>query len=411
MTAPTIFPLSDRQAAGQELEQAVRACGCALADGFGRLLEALPGAPLGPQKLATLLGTTIVNTSRLLKATGCADPIAVIYHLPGPDPLRRLIQAAGKKGVESAIVADAQAAVARFDQLIADEGGDRGSFDAIVSAWLPAERSKFEARRRQSAFKALSELKGCSSGIELASLFVWPSTDAERLDVACVQGIYGLTRIRPDVRVKFGTRRLSHVDDPRICTNLDGVPAGDGLATVRLDAFCQAPPGPLDAHAYGKNVLYTLGDTGFGPRSAVDIILGEVNRSELARQPEPSQRRFFFHIVATPARKVHFDLFVHAEYTPGEPELIVYDTTGEGPANPNDRVRDVDCLEVSEGIEILEPGPDALRGTGVPRYAELIGTACEKLGLDVTKLRGYRVRMDHPLVGMQICLAFPRVEG
>lgn len=396
-----------RAAPGQDLEDRVRDLGRELADALARVSDGLGGPHLGPRKLATLLGTTIVNTSRLLKAITCSDPVAVLAHLPGPEPLRRLLAAARGKGVDTATLAQARAAVERFEALIQEEGGDRGSFDAILSAWLPDQRQRFEARRRQSAFKALSELRGCSADLDTSTILVHPSADPTRVDLACLQGMYGLRRLRPDVVVKFGTRRLAHGDDPRRPTNLDGEPAADGLFSVRLDEFCPVRPGPLEARRYGDDVLYTLGETGFGPQSAVDVVVGEVNRAELPAEVEPGRLRFFFHLVGTPTRRALLDLFVHRDLLgSGAPELVVYDTTCEGPANVNERVRDVDRIAVGEAIESLGHGPDALRGSGVPRYGELVGTACEKLGWDLGDLRGYRVAMEHPLVGMQICMVF-----
>jgi len=391
---------------GHELEDIVRRLGRDLGDSLGRAVESLPGARPGPKKLATLLGTTVVNTSRLLKAIGSSDPIAVLTHLPGPEPLRRLLAAARAKGADRSALADARDAVERFDELIEREG-DRGAFDAVLATWLPEERKKFEARRRQSAFKALSELKGCSCDLDTSTLLVHPARDAGRVDLVLLQGMYGLRRLRPGVRVKFGARRLAPGAEARRPTDLDGRPASNGLASVRLDEFCLAPPGPLEAHVFGDDVLYTLGETGFGPRSTVDLVLGEVNRSELSAVPEPGRRRFFFHLVSIPARRAVFDLFLHRSLASlGEPELVVVDTSCEGPANLNDRVRDFDRMVVRESIERLGFGPDALRGAGIPRYGELVGHACAKLGWDLEEHAGYRVSLEHPLVGMQLCMAF-----
>lgn len=397
---PVIFP-------GGDLEERATKLGRSLGAALGEVVQSLPGSPLGPQRLATLLHTTIVNTSRLLKSISGSNPLRTLRHLPGPEPLRKILSSARSKGADKGAIKRAMAAVDEFEDLIRREGGDRGSFDAIMSAWLPEERHEFLARRRQAAFKALSELRGVSSEIDLSCLLLHPSPTSERIDVAVLQGQYGLRRMRPKVVVKFGTRRLSREDHPRQPRSLDGVLAGDGISGVRLDEFCVAPPAPLESRVIGDSVLYTIGETGFGPQSAVDIVLGEVNHGELTKAGAQGGR-FFYHLVGTPTKKAAFDVLVHKSVFAGvTPRLVVIDATSDGPASPADEIRQVDHIEVTEEIETLASGLDAAHGAEIPRYAELLRTSCDKLGWNLRDMRAFRIRMDHPLLGMQICLWFP----
>jgi len=392
---------------GQNLKQQVQEVGEDLSRALSRVLEAIPGSPHPPQRLADQLGTTVVNTSRLLKALSAGDPIAVLAHAPGPEPLRRILKSMRGKGPQRALLERAQKVVERFERMIQEEGGDRGSFDAVLATWLPEQRRRFEARRRQAAFKAMSELRGCSCDIDLSTLLLCPSQTPDRMDIACLQATYGLRRMRPGVPIKFGTRRLTQEDDPRHPADLDGNPAIDGLSSVRLDDFCVAPPAPLEPRVVGSTVLYLLGETGFGPRSAVDIVLGELNRSELPLEPDAGEERFFFHQAAVPARRAHFDLLAHRDLFDGKaPRLVVYDTTCEGPAVVNDPLRASDQIEVSETVQSWDAAGDALHGAGIPRYSDLVTSACGRLGWELADLRLHRLVVEHPLLGMQLCLSF-----
>ena len=78
------------------IEARINEVGRDLAEAFGRVLQAIPGGPHRPQKLAHQLGVNTVLTSRLLKAAQQRDPIVVAHVIPGPEPLRRLLRAAGK---------------------------------------------------------------------------------------------------------------------------------------------------------------------------------------------------------------------------------------------------------------------------------------------------------------------------
>jgi hypothetical protein len=112
------------------------------------LMDTIPGKPQGPQALADTLGIDKVLASRMLKAVRAADPIAALHRMPGPEPLRRVVNAAGTLGAPAELIASASAAVADFEQLIRQEFGDRGSLDAIVSGWIPQARREFEIRRK-----------------------------------------------------------------------------------------------------------------------------------------------------------------------------------------------------------------------------------------------------------------------
>ena len=108
---------------------------------LSRVLGQVPGtANAGPQALATRLGIDKVLASRLLKALRAGDPLAVVNRAPGPEPLRRVLDAAESLGVAEATLSPAREAVDRFERLIRDEIGDRSSLDAILAAWVPDAR-------------------------------------------------------------------------------------------------------------------------------------------------------------------------------------------------------------------------------------------------------------------------------
>ena len=149
------------------LEARITEVGTELGASLNLVLDALAEGRRGPQVLARALGLDKVLTSRLLKAARSRDPMAVAYHAPGPEPLRRFVKAARKRDVEGAIAERAERAVADFETLIREDIGDRSALDAMISAWLPEAREVFELRRRQTAFKALSQLKGVSAEVNL----------------------------------------------------------------------------------------------------------------------------------------------------------------------------------------------------------------------------------------------------
>ena len=106
---------------------------------LGRVIEALPEAPSGPQQLAETLGLDKGFSSRLLKAIRSRDPVVLAYTIPGPEPLRRLVKAAARRGVARELAQAADSEIDRFAALI-DSAGDRSTLDGIVGSLLPDAR-------------------------------------------------------------------------------------------------------------------------------------------------------------------------------------------------------------------------------------------------------------------------------
>lgn len=392
----------------QELESKISAIGAGLASSLTKVIAEIPGNPKGPQALATALGLDKVLTSRLLKASGAGDPIAVAHHAPGPEPIRRLLRAAQKKGVDAKLISDAMEAVDGFERLIRDDLGDRTALDAIISAWLPEARRDFELRRKQSAFKAISQLKGVHTQINFGGVILHPNEDGETIDVVWLIGFLGLQRLRPGAGVKFTTRRFVKDQQQRRPTNLEGEPV-DSLADARLDEFCDAPPAPIEARRSGDVVHYMLAGDRFGPGSEADLVVAEVNRAELPRAvPKGSNRKSYYFAEATPpTRRLVFDVLVHRDlYAGSDPALAIYDTAHDGVADVNDRARDVDRLDLAETIQHLGNGPENLRITGVPGYVSLVRRSLDALSWNGRDFRSYRVDSAYPLYGSQITMIF-----
>ena len=404
---------------GSDIRHRVEAVGVALGQDLDRVLGGLPRRPSGPQSLATHLGITIVTASRLLKALDQKDPVATLQMLPGPRPLQQFLDAAANQGVDRKIVETAGRSVSAFDDLIREAAGDRSSFKAMLTTWLPEVRRVFEAERRQSVFKAMFELEGVSSELEIDTMILRPGSQAGRLDIVVTKCLLGIDRIRPDAVVKLGTVRTDRLpspgvnlpagaEDPRGPTNLEGVPALDGLEDIRLNQFCNSPPAPLLAESFGSRVQYSLGPTGFGPASKVDLVVSEVNRNELHdRQPNTDTPPFFYSIPELASRRMVFDLIVHPDVYAGTgPRLMIYDTAGRGPASACDPTRALDLRRSSHEVQVLGSGLHRMRLKEYPRYVELQQYTFDKLGWAPAEFRAFRVAIQYPLGSNQVTLAF-----
>jgi hypothetical protein len=399
---------TEREEITPQVERRILSVGRELSQALKGMLEAIPSGPRGPVDLGKELGIDKVLASRLLKSVRSGDPLAMIHLAPGPEPLRRVIRGAGRCRVPTDLLARARAAVADFDQLIRQEAGDRSALQAMISAWLPEARREFELRRKQTVFRAMSQLKGSSTRTSLATVILHPAEDPQTLDVVWLFGMLGMQRHRPGVQVKFASRRIARDREPRRPLTLDRRAVED-LRGLRMDQFCTSPPPDLEVHEVGEVVRYLVGGKKYGPSSLVDLVFAEVNLSEIDRYvPAGCERKsYFFAEVTTPARRLLFDVLVHREVYPGSiPELVVYDTVSEGVASVNDRSRDLDRLELEESTRSLGIGVSRFHTATVPHYSEMLKEVCRRLGWDGGAFRGYRCAIDYPIYGSQVTMVF-----
>ena len=394
------------------LEARTATLGEELRERLESVLSELPKGRSGPQELARALALDKVLTSRVLKALRSKDPIGVVRHLPGPDPLNRFAKAARRRGAAAETVKALESSIGRFQEFIRNDVGDRSALDTLISSWLPEAKAEFELRRRQSAFKAMSQLKGAAADNNLGTVVLHPSEDGEHVDVVWVFGLLGLRRLRPGVPVKLNSRRESGEKRARHPTTLGGLPITDPQA-LRLDQFCHDPPAEIEVDQVGDRVQYLLGGNGFGARARTDLILAEVNLAEMRREIPRAEGRqaYVFAEVGTPSHSVVLDVIVSKELYSGAPQLYVYDTALEGIASPNDRARDIDREELTRIVTPLESDPRAWRIPEIPAYVELCDHVLRSMKWSATDFQLYRARVEYPLYGSQLVMTFDASQG
>ncbi|MBX3378586.1 MAG: hypothetical protein KF805_00700 [Phycisphaeraceae bacterium] len=377
-----------------------------LMNGLTSVLKYVPGNDAGPQRLATELGVDTVLASRLLKAVRSPDSLSLIHRAPGPEPLRRVLRASAKHGVPADILAAAHEAVDAFENLIDSAAGDRSSLEAILSAWVPEARREFELRRKQAAFRAISQLKGVQANVFAETAIFTPSADGQHCDVVWIKAVSGLSRLRPAAVVKFTSKRGVESPNTRVPFTISGEPV-DSVQNAVVPEFCTIPTPLLTAQIVGEQTHYLLEGVKLG--DSVQMMTCEVNRSEIPRYvPSARGRRAWSSSdLAIPAQRFQFDTIVHKDIFPGEhPDLRVYDTAIRGTADRNDPSRDIDQLDLLESLESLGTGLDRFASSDVPQYRQMLEHIFSRLRYNSMDLRGFRVASDYPLYGSQYAMSF-----
>ncbi|MBS0191047.1 MAG: hypothetical protein JSR52_07820 [Planctomycetes bacterium] len=400
------MPATPLMPAVPALDVRIMRTGDELMEGLSKVLRYVPGNDAGPQRLADELGVDTVLASRLLKAVRSPDSMSLIHRAPGPEPLRRVLKASAKHGVPPDVLAAAHQAVDAFENLIDSAAGDRSSLEAILSAWVPEARREFELRRKQAAFRAISQLKGVQANVFAETAIFTPSADGQHCDVVWIKAVAGLSRLRPAAVVKFTSKRGVESPNQRLPVTLSGEPI-DSVQNAVVPEFCTSPTPALTAQVVGEQTHYLLENVQLG--DSVQLMTCEVNHSEIARYVPASRgrRAWASSDLVIPAQRFQFDLIVHQDLFPGEhPDLRVYDTAVRGTADRNDPARDIDQFDLLESVEHLGSGLARFASSDVPRYRQMLEHILTRIGCDASALRGYRVASDYPIYGSQYTMSF-----
>lgn len=377
---------------------------------LGRSIEAIlvqvAGTPCRPSAVSKALGVNKDIASRVVNAVTTSDPLAAAYSMPGPVPLRSLVRSAERRGAPTPMVEEAQEAIDAFERMLAEHAGDKTGLNALIGAWLPEARAEVDLTARQLVYRGASLVKGLVADVGVVSFLVHPSTqDPDRCDTAMIGGWVGLRRIRPRVPMRF-IARMVHADN-RHAPMFDA--AGDPFYDRFMESFSDQPL-PVRVEQRFDRREYWLDDRGVGPRSAARVFLTEIYRSNHPRVPTPGATaplRFFFSGIDIPLRTLVLDVIVAAEVWQGhDPELRVYETAANGPANPNDSSRDLDLMDPPANVRPLGTGLERFRSSAIPNYTEMLHEVVRAHGWRDTAFRGYRCQIEYPLYSSQVTFVF-----
>ena len=402
------MPISSEVKTAETIEKRIDRVMRTLTTSLRSVLDSLPERPHRPQELAATLTLNKTLSSRLGRAIRSADPLASAHFMPGPEGLRIVLSAAAKRGVSRAVIAEAEEAVSAFDQLIHRDVGDSAALEAFISDTLPSARQKFEMYNKQAMFKAAGNLKGVTVDVFLRTYLIHPGADPARHDYAMILGLLGLRRLRPRAVVQVSNEHMTGDERRDTRLTLDDQPAED-IDGLLLERYCSPTLSDLMVRHTGPSMQYVLAGEQLGPDSAVDMVIGEVNRAFFKRYQytERPRRSAATAEVEQPAKTLIFDVLLHEDVWPGcVPELCMYDMIVRGPADPNDPGRAIDRLDLDESTRYLGEDATRFRTSEVPFYVDMLRHVCDKLGWDCRKFRGHRCRIRYPFYGSQICMVF-----
>jgi hypothetical protein len=337
--------------------------------------------------------------------------------IPGKHAMSRVFKAAKEHGVAERLVQRAREQFERFEQAVQRHAEDREAFEAMVADTAPNGReasTAIDARHRRTAFRTNVLIWGRQARVTVATGIVHPSKQPGLLDVGLIAGMIDLrqTRIGFPLHTHVSLRTRPDAGDPT-----HQVPAerldpreSDPDAVGLLRDFCSQPLPEFTvlSNQEGK-VFHHLVARGLGATSAMTFYTGHVLRACMVPPGSvPESKLMLEKTILVPTELFIRDVFMHRSvWDDRPPEAKVYAYALDGSLD----CRDIDLLPFAESASHLGSGTSAARTPEIPRYAEMLGYAMERLGWNPDDFRLFRTRVLHPVMYSRICVTFRKPEA
>ncbi len=357
---------------------------------------------------------------QVYKLAHARDPLAEASSVPRAGGMKRLFEAAARRGVPAKHIEDSAAAIQEFDELVKVHAGDRAAFDSMISGLTEQGSQLVDPRQKRAAYRANSHIWGLQARTQLKCTILNPSlASTTSLDLAQLQGYVNLRRFRRAIPLLISGIELIVDDEHKhnILPPYRREPlAGDSAAAQGaplLTEFCSQPPPEIRTIRSEAGALQTeLVACGVGNESAVTYMIGDVVRSvpgPYTGDAPPGLRSHAW--VRVPAEVLIHDVLIHEEaYGSLTPKTSVFGDHNRSPGASTFDLSDANILGVKESTVYMGKGPSVLQTLDVPRYPEMAQYAFDRLGWDGEKFDVYRCRVEYPVMPSAVVIHFDLPE-
>ncbi len=355
---------------------------------------------------------------QVYKLAHARDPLAEASSVPRAGGMKRLFEAAARRGVPAKHIEASTAAIQEFDELVKVHAGDRAAFDSMISGLSDEGSQLADAQQKRAAFRANSHLWGVQARTQLkCSILSLSSSSSTSMDLVQLQGYVSLRRFRRAVPLLISGIRLTDDGERNILPPYSREPlVGDGAATqgaLLLPEFCSQPPPEIRTRrSEAGDVQTELVAFGVGNESAVTYMVGDVVRSLPGPYSDDATPALAGHAwIRVPAEALIHDVLVHEEaFGVLTPKTFVYGGHNRSTGTSAFDQSEANLLGVKESTVYMGKGPSVLQTLDVPRYPEMAQYAFDRLGWDGEKFDVYRCRVEYPVMPSSVVVQFDLPE-
>jgi hypothetical protein len=366
------------------------------------LIQATPGGRTVRRatQLCRLLGLSTKLGWQIWRMCQSTSPYELVSHLPGPQGVAIVLEAATKLGAPRAAVSRARKAIERIDDLTRTHAGDRASLVMMLAPLSVSDedREQSDGEHRRLAFLGNSYLWGVQARVHLNLSILHPGAHDHVIDTAAVRGVIDLRRLRPDrpwIITRTGCRPGRH-SDGRYREPMTAASTDEDRPPL-IEEFCSSPtPVVRLLPVANSNLLdLELAPTQMGDAGSVTCIVGEALRNLPRYRTSPDSRGRLSPILFTPCERLIQDVLIHRGAEPLLPLRASFfgDPRGDGLSEMIDR----NILPIVANIRSLGRGIDAVDTPHIPRYRELVERSHELLGWQAdADFDVYRLELIYP---------------
>lgn len=374
-------------------------------DAFGSLAKACGAGPRGVD-ITRRMGLDKSLAWHLSSLISAQDLGTVVEHLPGVEGVDLILRAASRLGVDGGLCDEVRSATAALRACQERCAGSRASFIALLGSVSGAaagpERSLAAARRE--AFIANVAIFGLRAEAQYQIDCLWLDEPTGLIGVATLHGWRGLSRLRPEARVRLGSFRAERGEvAEQFAGALDPGAAARAGAPI-VERFCAGPIAPFAAHpdVNGMRTIY-VGDGALGLDGAVDLAMGQALRSAFSPSAaRRGERAELFARVGIPAMLLVHECLIDERLIDGAwrgrgfgHELISeLAAGGHFPVGRDWKSR----LMPRRKMDSLGRADQAPAPAGLEPYRAMVDWLCAGQGLAPGRLRSFRVVIEHPPV-------------
>ena len=322
--------------------------------------------------------------------------------------------AAKNKGASEKLVEEAESAILDFTNLVQELGGSRSAFNTIISGLLPDVRGRIERRNKKAAFDAFSNLLGYQVDTSFVTCIIQPSkNDEEVCDSVCFTGKTGLKHLTPRVsRIIWAQKCCLNPDDaPQSSCDLDMKPVTREGDVPLLKEFCTKPIPKFRLFRHGDSAYIALEGDDHPTIEPMNIFIGSFTPGPFLRYKCESLSNEYISITPSePAKVVFLDVLMRDDvWIDTQPELKIYRTGPRGNlAYPGERP--FDKIDLLESVTYLGQGTNRMHTNDVENYASMVRSVFDRINWPQERFRGFRVRVEFPILHSQIMMSFPLPE-
>lgn len=349
---------------------------------------------------------------QIFKILGAEDELGLAQHIPAAASMRKLLQAAGKHGVDDKIISDVQQAYDDFGALVKTHAGDRSRFNSMVRG-LCIDRSteNTDHRHRKAIFNGYSHFYGAQVDTYSVTFIAKPGSRPGLYDYAHIRWKSGICRLRADADIVLDTVKFTQAagDRDHLTRSTFEPESTEHYGAGILSQFSTRPLPKLctERRADGRTVTKLAGDS-VGLKSTVHVAFGHIWHDAPRQTWFGSDQQGF-----GTAIKIHYptalmviDVLVHKSMSDRLEEH--YQTYGHVSLQDDvgDVIRNNIKLPSREPVTRLRRTAEYAHIQEVPAYSDMLRYCFDKLQWPMDEFDVYRLRIEYPLMDTMIALWF-----